>query len=126
MHSSPANNEKPKLKKGNPLDKDLQLPTEFSYSTKNVCGLIRQTFAIEDNQSIKEEFECLVNRKRIEEQLFGNLVDKNLEYFPLRLYVRSNEQDTVSYSFKKQFSFRNNLYFKQKPSSSSMFVVDTL
>ena len=89
--------QKKMLKKMNPLDVELKLPQEYCGSTKNVWNQIREIFEIPENDTITQQFDYFTNLEKIEEELFGSIKDREKEFpfFPLRLYITHNMQDTM-------------------------------
>ena len=106
-------------KKTNPLDRDLKFPPEFAHSKKDICQKIREIFELPTNEGADEHFYYFTKLERIEEEVFGSLVGKEEEfkYFPLRLYVTHNTQDTFKKKIQGQkkllSGFISNILFKK-------------
>ena len=83
--------------KNSPMDKELEYTPEYIGSKKNIHKLIRGIMEIPENESIKEQFEYFTRLENIEEELFGSIKNRENEYpfFPLRLYVTHNIQDSL-------------------------------
>ena len=90
-------------KKPNALDKDLKLPNGYT-KKKEICTLLRQLFQLQETDDVSNEFYEVTDLKKIEQNIFGNIINMEQDFFVVRLYVRHNVLQNFSDKLMGRFA----------------------
>ena len=71
----------------NPRDKDIPLPKEYKFTTKDICDQYRKNYKNKQDENIHIQIRRLCFIDGIKDQLMNGR-NKNSEYIPIKFYLR--------------------------------------